>query len=108
MHVVTLTIIVLCGIIAPVIPQAYLNAIHQLYTARLVVESSRDPCPILVADRLCEWRVEARAQGVWTRCEGTRPPSGAALASHRYFKIIAKCQFGPGIPLLLPPQVVYR
>lgn len=107
-NALTLGLILFCGYLAPLFPQAYHRAIRELYVARLHVAASREPCPTLAPSQSCAWRIEARAAGDWKACRGAILPSGAQLASHRYFKIIPNCTFAFGIPLILPPQVVYR
>lgn len=106
--VAPLLIATLAYLEATFLQKAYPIAVDEVYQARLEVAASRDPCPVPKPGRLCEWRISAREAGVWSECNGTEAPSGAQLASHRWFRITPRCYMHKGMRLWIPPQEVYR
>lgn len=108
MQITALAVTYMCIFGMILLPRVYQRAIDDTFATRLWIQASGQPCPNPPPTMRCAWKVQARKEGSWQDCAGSELPSGADLPSHRWFKIIPKCTLAAGIPLLLPPQVVYR
>lgn len=109
MRVLTLSTTWMSCLIALQLPKAYETSLKEVFAARLEAASSQDPCPALQTKTHCQWTVWGRAGGLWQRCDGEHPPSGARhLAAHRWFLLKPQCRMAHLIPLFIPPQIVYR
>jgi hypothetical protein len=84
------------------------EAIQQLYWARLEVQASRSPCPVLKETSLCRWTIFAKDEGQWATCNQDQLPSGAFLPSQRWIKIRSVCRHLLGLPIFLADQAVFR